>query len=261
MDEEKVFRLNEIIDEISIIRAEGASITGGEPMQRYDLVVKVIRMLKDYLGRDFHIHLYTSGFGATKEAIKYLDKIGLDEIRFHIVNDSVWKLVEFAAKNTSMDVGIEVPAIPGEEDRLWRIVLKAAELGAKFVNINELEVSETNIEKLLFRGFKIDSSGRAVVGSSETALKVVEMAAREGINIAVHFCPAIYKDVVQHRARMVRKARMCTSVNDIVTEDGYIVIDGEEVEPRLELCAPMVKSDNKQSYVFSSSHRNSLMES
>ena len=91
-----------------------------------------------------------------------MDRVGLDEIRFHIVNDSLWKLVEFAVRETSMDVGIEVPAIPGEEERLWRIVTEANRIGAKFVNLNELEATETNIQNLMFRGFKLDEDGKVV---------------------------------------------------------------------------------------------------
>uniref|UniRef100_A0A7C4BE99 Radical SAM protein n=1 Tax=Ignisphaera aggregans TaxID=334771 RepID=A0A7C4BE99_9CREN len=240
-DEERVSGLREILDEVVLVRAEGASITGGEPFQRYDLVVKVIRLLKEVFGVAFHIHLYTSGLGASREAVRYLDRIGLDEIRFHIVNDSLWRLVDFAAKETSMDVGIEVPAIPGEEERLWSIITKASEVGVKFVNINELEVSETNVRSILFRGFKIDGSGKAVIGSAEVAKKALQKAVERGLSIAVHFCPAFYKDFIQQRARMIRKARTCAGEGDSVTEEGCLVREGREVEPRLELCAPLFR--------------------
>ncbi len=238
-DEERITRLGEILDEIALVRAEGVSITGGEPFQRYDLTTKVIKLLKEVHGPSFHIHLYTSGLGASREAVKYLSSIGLDEIRFHIVNNSLWKLVEFVTRETPMDVGIEVPAIPGEEEKLWGMIIKANEVGVKFVNINELEVSETNVRGILFRGFRIDESGKAVVGSAETAKRVMQKAVESGLSIAIHYCPALYKDFVQQRARMIRKARTCAGERDRVTEEGYLISDGREVEPRLEVCAPL----------------------
>jgi hypothetical protein len=240
VDEERVTRIEEIVEEAYIVRAEGASITGGEPFQRYDLTVKVIEVLKDYLGPDFHIHLYTSGLGASREAVRYLDKVGLDEIRFHIVDDSLWKLIEFSVRETSMDVGIEVPAIPGEEERLWRIVTEASRIGVKFVNLNELEATETNVQNLMFRGFRLGEDGKVVVGSAETAKRIVFRAAEEKLPISVHYCPAIYKEFVQLRGRMIRKARTCAGEGDRVTDYGYIIRDGEEMEPRLSSCAPLV---------------------
>lgn len=241
VDEEKVDNATTILDEASIVKAEGASITGGEPMQRYDLVVNIIHLLKDAFGQKFHIHLYTSGFGATRNAIKYLDKIGLDEIRFHIVSESVWKLVEYSVKETSMDVGIEIPVIPGEEDNVWETILKANSIGVKFVNLNEMEVSETNVERVLFRGFKIRENGRSVVGSAETAKNILIRAQQHGINTSIHFCTVQFKDFVQQRARTIRKARTCMNVGDEVTEDGMIIREGVEMEPRLSLCAPIIR--------------------
>jgi pyruvate formate-lyase activating enzyme-like uncharacterized protein len=240
-DEEQVARLREILDEVILVRAEGASITGGEPFQRYDLTVKVIKLLKEAFGSAFHIHLYTAGLGASREAVRYLAEVGLDEIRFHIVNDTLWKLVEFSARETPMNVGIEVPAIPGEEERLWSIITKASEVGVKFVNINELEVSETNVRNILFRGFKINESGKAVIGSAEVAKRVIQKAVESGLQVPVHFCPVFYKDFVQQRVRMIRKARTCAGEGDRVTEEGYLISDGIEIEPRLEVCAPLVK--------------------
>lgn len=239
VDEEKVKGIADIVDEISMIQAEGVSITGGEPFQVYHLVVDIIKTLKDVLGGEFHIHLYTSGLGATKSSIKYLSSIGLDEIRFHIVNEDVFKLVEFAAKETNMDVGIEVPAIP-DFDWLWRIVAKAEEIGVKFININELEVSETNIERVLIRGYRVSVDGRSVEKSSDTASKVIKRAFMEGLRVSVHFCPAIYKDVVQHRNRLKRKALMCISDGD-VNQDGTIRIGDEDVIPTFSICSDYIK--------------------
>ncbi len=237
VDEERIHRVEDILDELYVIRAEGASITGGEPFQRYDLTVRVIEMIKSVMGRDFHIHLYTSGFGATKSAIKYLDRIGLDEIRFHIVNNSVWRLVEFAVRETSMDVGIEIPVIPGDIDNLWRIILMAKKVGAKFINLNELEITETNAEQLLLRGYRPNEDGKTVRGSRETAEEIIRRAYEEGIDISIHFCPTQFKDAIQHRNRLIRKAHICRNPGEEPTLDGTIKRGGEEYIPLLDKCS------------------------
>ena len=236
-DEEKVHRVEDILEEISFVQAEGISITGGEPFQRYDLVVAVIEMVKSVMGMKFHIHLYTSGLGATKSSIKYLDRIGLDEIRFHIVNDSIWKLVEYAVKNTSMDVGIEIPALPNDWEGLWRIVIKAESLGVKFVNINELEVSETNVNNILLRGFRLSRDGRTVYGSSIVATDIVKKALEQKLKTSIHFCPAIYKDAIQHRERLKRKSAICKNKNDEISDDGLLVRDGIDIIPMISICS------------------------
>ncbi|ADM27367.1 Radical SAM domain protein [Ignisphaera aggregans DSM 17230] len=237
IDEERIYRVEDILDELYVIRAEGASITGGEPFQRYDLTVRVIEMIKNVMGRDFHIHLYTSGFGATKSSIKYLDRIGLDEIRFHIVNDSIWRLVGYTVRETSMDVGIEIPVIPNDFDRLWRIVLKANEIGVKFVNLNELEITETNAEQISLRGYRANEDGKTVKGSRETAEEIIRRAYREGIDIAIHFCPTSFKDSIQHRNRLIRKAYTCIGWGEKVTEDGLLKRGEEEYIPLLDKCS------------------------
>lgn len=240
IDEERFRRFTDVLDEISMIKAAGASITGGEPFQIYYAVVNIIKILKDIFGDKFHIHLYTSGYGATKNALKELSQIGLDEIRFHIINDSVFKLIDFAVKETSMDVGIEIPAIP-DTDWLWRITIKADSIGVKFVNLNELEVSETNVDSILVRGYRIRNDGRSIERSLDTALTVVERAYREKLKVAIHVCPAIYKDVVQHRSRLKRKALACLLPGDVVNDDGTIRRGDSEVIPTLDACSSYIK--------------------
>lgn len=240
VDEESVRKLSEILDEICFVRAEGASITGGEPFQMYHITTKVINILKNVFGEKFHIHLYTSGFGATKNSIKYLDSLGLDEIRFHIIDDSVMKLVEFTAQETNMSVGIEIPAIPNF-NWLWNIVVNAEKSGAKFVNINELEVSETNVDNIVIRGFKINENGKSVQDSAEIAKKIVYKAHEENLNISIHFCPSEYKDFIQHRNRLRRKSWTCSQPTDIVNDDGTIRRDNIDLIPLMKLCSDYIE--------------------
>ncbi|RLG85074.1 MAG: radical SAM protein, partial [Thermoprotei archaeon] len=143
VDEERVDSLDRVLEEIEVVGARGISITGGEPLSAIERVEKILRLVKDVYGQGFHVHLYTHGGYATREVLRRLDRLGLDEIRFHPRYPQSFRSLEYAARETSMDVGVEVPAIPGAAEGLCRVAAYAERLGARFININELEYSES----------------------------------------------------------------------------------------------------------------------
>ena len=239
VDEEHVESLTTIIDEAVLIDAEGASITGGEPLCKFDTVTQILRLLKDVLGSEFHIHMYTTGWMATRDVLKNLERHGLDELRIHPVAEWSWRVLEKAVECLTIDVGVEIPAIPLRE-ALKFVVLRAARAGAKFININELEATESNYFYIAFSGYRVSSDGRSVVGSREAALYILEWAERAGIDIAIHFCPTLFKDRAQHRARLRRKAFKCRTPYQEVTDDGLIRDRDKEFVPTLDRCAPLV---------------------
>ena len=153
-----------------------------------------------------------------------LEQAGLDEIRFH-PPEAMWtRMDETRLKeivdSTKMDVGIEVPALPGREDSLGALVEYAHGIGIDFINFNELEFSESNWDMMADNGYEVrDEISSAVLGSEETARAVME--AHPDINI--HFCSSPFKDGVQLRRRLIRRAEcMCTDYQAI-TEDGTLI--------------------------------------
>jgi pyruvate formate-lyase activating enzyme-like uncharacterized protein len=125
-----------------------------------------------------------------------------------------------------MKIGMEVPAIPGQEEELRRLVRFAQEAGLDFVNLNELEFSEGNWEELKDRGMEVkDDVSSAVRGSETTALAVVEGEHA----IPVHYCSSSFKDSVQLRKRIKRRALRVALPSDMITEEGMLlkgVIEG-----------------------------------
>jgi len=223
VDEEPVSTLYDVLEEACLIGAEGASLTGGDPLARLDRTVQVIRLLKDYMGPDFHLHLYTSGRYATRDALRLLDREGLDEIRFHPAEEWERAAIEKAVSlGLDMRVGVEVPVIPGDEERLKKLILWLDSIGVEFINLNELEVSPSNVEKLRIRGIRVSSLKPVAEGSEETALRIVQWAASRGLRITVHYCPASYKDSVQMRLRLVRKALRTMKPYEEATTSGLI---------------------------------------
>src|SRR5439155_1163335 len=58
-DEKRVLRDEDVLDEAHAIRATGAGITGGDPLDAVERTCRYIRLLKEAFGPDFHTHLYT----------------------------------------------------------------------------------------------------------------------------------------------------------------------------------------------------------
>ena len=184
----------DIIREAESMDAEGTGITGGDPSAVMDRTVHYIELLKAQFGRGHHIHMYTAVISL--ENAKRLEAAGLDEIRYHPTEDLWSKLntTELASivEQTALDVGIEV----------------------------ELEFSESNWGMMERYGLEIkDELSSAVKGSEETAMKVLERLP----DLPIHFCSSTFKDSVQLRNRLARRAEHIAKEYDVITDDGTLV--------------------------------------
>ena len=211
-----------IIREAALIEAEGAGLTGGDPLLTFDKTLKYIKLLKDNFGSKFHIHLYTTGYNLNRERASALIRNGLDEIRFHPIGDVTDKIKLF--QGTEIKFGCEIPAIPGDERRVENLVKFLERAGADFININELEFSETNASELKKRGLKLKKDSIAAVeGSEETALRILEWCRENTEEISVHYCPSWIKDGVQLRNRFLRRARNVRKPYEEIDGEGLLV--------------------------------------
>ncbi len=208
VNEEPVESIEEAVLEVARQGAEGASLTGGDPLARPDRTLRLVRALKEAFGQGFHIHLYTSGRYATPSMLSALDAAGLDEIRFHPTRRGLIGRVGLARRLTGMSVGVEIPIAPGMEEWAIWVIREAERLGAEFVNLNEMEFVAPNAGQLMLRGYTEDPQRPFTVkGSLKAALRVLEWA-RDNAGIPVHFCPARFKDAIQTRNRLRRLARL-----------------------------------------------------
>jgi pyruvate formate-lyase activating enzyme-like uncharacterized protein len=211
-----------IISEAEAMDATGTGITGGDPLLNMDRTLNMIRMLKDSLGKEHHIHLYTSSIDLDK-AMR-LEAAGLDEIRFH-PPVSVWENIGSTdlgkiIPSVKMDVGIEVPALPDLSSQLEKLVGDVIGMGIKFVNINELEFSETNWKMMSARRYELkDDISSAILNSDKTAKRIMKKFS----DADIHFCSSSFKDSVQLRKRLIRMAEKNAKEYDVVTEDGTVM--------------------------------------
>ncbi|MCD6487852.1 MAG: radical SAM protein [Desulfurococcales archaeon] len=222
VNEVRVRNYDDIINEAYRIGAMGAGLTGGDPITRIDRTCNIIRLLKREFGNKFHIHLYTSGRLVDRGVISRLEESGLDEIRFHTYNFNLLKPVE-GALETNMDVGVEVPFIPQTNyiNYLKRLIQILDAMGVKFININEFEVSESNIERVLLHGLK--PRGLTIESIEDKALEFLKWAASATKSIHIHYCTVKFKDMVQYRMRNYRKAINTMGVHEIPTSMGTLI--------------------------------------
>jgi pyruvate formate-lyase activating enzyme-like uncharacterized protein len=229
-NERPITSAGEAIEEARLIDAEGTGVTGGDPAMSLPRVDGIVRALKEEFGPGHHVHLYTSR-ALPREELSRLAAAGVDEVRFHPPPEALADAVRRGpyaravadAAAMGMEAGYEVPALPDMEADLRDFLgslLGAG--GAPFVNLNELEFSPTNAEALLARGYEVkDDVSAAVEGSEGLARAMVDEFGPRGLR--VHYCSASFKDAIQLRRRLARRARNVALPHEVVTPDQTIL--------------------------------------
>lgn len=227
VNERPILNLSDLQKEASLMDAQGAGMTGGDPVESHSILrtLEYTRFLRKTFSDDFHIHLYTRGKELSGEILTKL-VANIDELRFHVMNlKTDFTQVELALQ-FDIDVGIEVPIIPTKGIDYYRELITRFSLILPksdqfyFINLNELEVAETNYRNLLAHNLKVNSENEsAIKGSSELGKNIVEWAANNS-EIPVHFCPLTTKDSIQLPNRLFRIANKVQLPSDVVISEG-----------------------------------------
>ncbi|HTT16288.1 MAG TPA: radical SAM protein [Thermoplasmata archaeon] len=239
-NEREVASDDDVLDEARAIGAAGTGITGGDPLGVVDRVEHYVRLLKAAFGSGHHIHLYTHEPNPQK--LERLARAGLDEFRLHIPHylwgtlsgaGSAYRRVLEEAPAWGVRRGVEIPVLPEKEAELRRLLGTLEAIGVDFVNLNELEFSETNEQNLVDRGYRSDgSNGWGVDGSRATAERLVrEMR----LSVPLHYCSSRFKDGVQLRQRLLRRADRTAPAFADRTSDGTIVLGIVEAADQADL--------------------------
>jgi pyruvate formate-lyase activating enzyme-like uncharacterized protein len=219
-----------LIKEAQLIGAKGAGITGGDPLLVLNRTCTYIQLLKETFGTSFHIHLYTPII-KEKKAINQFANAGLDELRFHPqpanwghMEKSSLKDIIAHAKEYSLDVALEIPVIPKKEKDILSLIYWADKNQIDWINLNELEYSEGNYKKLNHLGYlyKNDISS-SVLGSESTALNVIQHCSQQSITPGIHYCSSQFKDSIQLKNRITRRAKRTAKPYDVITPDGTLL--------------------------------------
>lgn len=224
-NERKLGDIPEMLDEARLMKALGTGVTGGDPLAEMDRTVASIKALKEAFGSRHHIHLYTST--TDKQRIDRVARAGLDEIRLHPPMGE-WKRLagsDYAAavsrsQDAGISVGLEIPVMPGRRRELEAAIRFADTGELDFVNLNELEFSETNWRPLRALGFDVKTDvSSAVRGSEALGRSLLKM----DVTVPLHYCSSSFKDGIQLRRRITRRGRNVKKPHEILTDDGTLV--------------------------------------
>jgi hypothetical protein len=158
---------------------------------------------------------------ATEANIKKLEDAGLDEIRFHLFGPNKERILP--SLKSKITTGVEIPAIPDMRDEIFEIVDYCAENNIEFLNLNELEFSDTNWNALADRGYEpINELSYRVKGSEEFSKEIINYCAEKN-NLKVHYCPVYFKNAVQLTNRIKRRARNLKKEFERITPEGHLL--------------------------------------
>jgi pyruvate formate-lyase activating enzyme-like uncharacterized protein len=228
-NERRVLTDADVLAEARSIGAGGTGITGGDPLGVIDRVEHYVRLLKGEFGPEHNIHLYTHE--PNPEKLQRLARAGLDEFRLHIphylwgplsAGGGAYRAVLEQAPAWGIRRGVEIPVLPEKEAELRRLLRALDEIGVDFVNLNELEFSETNEDQLRERGYRVDPlNGWGVKGSRAVAERIVR---ESQLSVPVHYCSSRFKDSVQLRQRLLRQAERTAPSFAERTPDGTVIL-------------------------------------
>lgn len=226
-NERKVSAMEDVLDEADLMDALGTGITGGDPLMALERTLDSIESLKKHFGRGHHIHLYTST--TSPQRIRKVAKAGLDEIRFHpplarwkSLDGSAYRSALRLSKRLGLATGLEIPVLPDKKAELVAAIAFADSMELDFVNLNELEFSETNWRSLRAMGFGVRADNdisSGVDGSEHLAKDLLRL----DTDVPLHYCSAAFKDGVQLRRRIMRRARNVRKPHEVLTKDGTLV--------------------------------------
>jgi len=258
-DEMYVENLEDILEEAELIEAKGTGITGGDPLMAMEKTVGAIHILKNHFGSKHHIHLYTATLDIEKA--KRIEENGLDEIRFHPVS-SLWKKIEKTdfkkiIERMEIDRGVEIPLIPHMKEETIHFLKEIDGYGLDFINLNELEFSITNLNALDKFGYRAkNDESSAVKGSEEMAYEMAEM----DFETPIHYCSSSFKDAIQLRRRIERRARNVAKLYEMVTEDGTllkgVIMAGreemEKIRKKFEIDKKLIEWNEEKKWIETS---------
>jgi len=248
-NEWKIKYLKDLITEAKLCSSKGAGITGGDPLTRLDRTIKVIKLLKKSFGKQFHIHLYTSLNLVNDKVISKLEKAGLNEIRFHpdLDKPSEWKKL---LVKTKMSKGVEIPVIPGKKKQTLELI-KYIDGKVEFLNLNELEMSDSPVNKIYEHGLRTKNQySYAIEGSEKLAKELLKFCAKN-TKLNVHYCSSALKNRIQLPERVKRRAKNVKQPFDKLTRIGTLIrgaIYLPELVPSFSY-QKILKKANKKKYL------------
>jgi hypothetical protein len=193
--------IKDAIEEVKLSNAKGCGITGGDPLIKLERTIKYARELKKEFGKKFHIHIYLSTRLVNEKNLKKISEV-VDEVRFHPewekdLDEEIEKISLAKKFFDKKNIGIEIPLLPEKEIETFSLLKKAIPL-VGFINLNELEIGDTNFDWIQ-KNYKMNKDTYTIKGSLELGKKVLK---KFGKLVNIHLCSARTKNWYQFKNRL-----------------------------------------------------------
>lgn len=226
VNEKPVDGISEVVVEIVLSGSRGIGLTGGDPLFKLDRLVEIVRAVKNVFGPNFHVHLYTTGKNLALGTLELLESLNIDELRIHPDHsdlERILNLIENYKKDT-LKIGFEIPVFPNGLNNLIKLVDKISDYkNVDFINVNELEFSESNSAELKAKGYRMSDNWKTAEGSHTTAIQFLREIELRSPNLNVHYCPASSKDNYQVRLRWYRRGILTARSHELVSDEGTVL--------------------------------------
>jgi uncharacterized protein len=206
-NEREIKNPKQAIEEAVESNSTSAGITGGDPLNNINRTIKYSKALKNKFKSSFHIHIYLPTKNVNKTNLKKISKY-IDEVRFHpeflinknSTNEDIKKISLANKFWKKKNIGIELPMIPEKKQEILDFIKKIRDY-IGFVNLNELEISETNFN-IMTKKYKFNDTGYVIKSSKSAGLWLLKNLKQNKINLNIHFCTAELKNNFQFKNRL-----------------------------------------------------------
>lgn len=202
---------------------EGASISGGEPLMTLEKTLQFVSTLRRRFGEGMYLWMYTNGTLLTTDSVRRLADAGLDEIRFNIVATGYDLTSLRMAIGVIPSVTVEIPAVPEDMEIVKAKLEELSEAGVAYLNLHQIRCTTHNRDNLAGRGYTFLHGPQVGILESElAALRIMDHARENHIDLGINYCSLIYRHRFQTRAARQRWARHMVKPFEAVTHAGLI---------------------------------------
>ncbi len=219
---------NDPQDYVAYIKAfniAGVSFSGGEPLMVPNKLLAFVKTIRQEMGKDYYLWMYTNGQLIDEDILNRLAKAGLNEIRFDICADNYrLEFVKLATRYIK-NVTVEIPTIPDDIDIIKNCLLPLKQAGVRFVNLHQMILSKHNYRSFLTRDYTYVRSSQfdpRVLDSELTALKIIKYTLDNNINLPVNYCSKPYKNRFQETGIKRTTLKQICRDHEEISDTGYL---------------------------------------
>ncbi len=217
--------LGEYINFLRRFEFEGISFAGGEPFLVFEKIIEYIKEIQEIFKSKYYIWIYTNGDLVTRENLRLLRDVGLNELRFNLsARHYDLEPLELAAKYIDT-ITVEIPAIPEDLELLKSSLKKFEQIKVKYLILHQLLLNKFNYPEFIQRDYTLIHSASFyydILESEFAAFDFLKYSVEMKTKIGVSYCASCYKQRFQTRAFRNRTSQFCKDEFDSITKTGYL---------------------------------------